>query len=162
MNALVVHGGGPTAVLNSSLAGLVAGCRGRFRNLCASRFGFDGLLAGDLPDLLTVPATRWDEISRAPGSVIGSSRRVFDPAVVVPALSRAGIGTVFLTGGNGTMQTALDLSRLGVQVVGIPKTIDNDLAVTHHSPGYASTAYFSPARRAISGWTTAPCLLPSA
>ncbi len=142
MKALVAHGGGPTAVLNASLAGLVSGCRGRFEKLGASRFGFDGLLSGHLTDLLEIPDSEWDAIRLAPGSTIGSSRRAIDPDAVAAALAAAGIGTVFLTGGNGTMRTALELSRRGVHVVGIPKTIDNDLAVTDHSPGYASTAYF--------------------
>jgi 6-phosphofructokinase len=66
----------------------------------------------------------------------------------VAELRRRDIRIVFYTGGNGSMQTALDLSRIAreadfeMQVLGIPKTIDNDLLVTHHSPGYASTAYF--------------------
>ncbi|HVW86466.1 MAG TPA: 6-phosphofructokinase, partial [Bryobacteraceae bacterium] len=63
-------------------------------------------------------------------------------------LRREDIRVVFHTGGNGSMQTALDLSthaqaaNFELRVVGIPKTIDNDLLVTHHTPGYASTAYF--------------------
>jgi ATP-dependent phosphofructokinase / diphosphate-dependent phosphofructokinase len=142
MRALVAHGGGPTAVLNASLAGLVSGCRGRYKSLVASAFGFEGLLSGRLTDLLSIPEERWAAIRLAPGSVIGSSRKAFDPEAVATALREAGIDTVFLTGGNGTMGTALELSRRGVRVTGIPKTIDNDLAVTHHSPGYASTAYF--------------------
>ncbi len=142
MTALVAHGGGPTAVLNASLAGLVGGCRGRFQKLVASEFGFDGVLAGKLTDLFEIPSEQWDSIRLSPGSVIGSSRGKYDLDAVAEALCGAGIDTVFLTGGNGTMRTALELSRRGVRVVGIPKTIDNDLAVTHHSPGYASTAYF--------------------
>ena len=142
MRALVAHGGGPTAVLNASLAGLVSRCRGRYESLVASAFGFEGLLSGRLTDLLSIPEERWATIRLSPGSVIGSSRKAFDPEAVATALREAGIDTVFLTGGNGTMRTALELSRRGVRVTGIPKTIDNDLAVTHHSPGYASTAYF--------------------
>lgn len=142
MKALVAHGGGPTAVLNASLAGLVSGCRGRYESLVASSFGFEGLLSGRLTDLLSVSEERWAAIRLSPGSVIGSSRKQQDLDAVALALHEAGIDTVFLTGGNGTMRTALELSRRGVRLTGIPKTIDNDLAVTHHSPGYASTAYF--------------------
>lgn len=142
MRALVAHGGGPTAVLNASLAGLVSGCRGRYQSLVASASGFAGLLGGQLTELLSIPEDRWAAIRMSPGSVIGSSRKVQDLDAVALALHEAGIDTVFLTGGNGTMRTALELSRRGVRVTGIPKTIDNDLAMTHHSPGYASTAYF--------------------
>lgn len=142
MRALIAHGGGPTAVLNSSLAGLAAGCRRLGIELLASRFGLTGLLSGDTVDLGSVSEERWNEIARAPGSAIGSSRRAVETVRVAEALRAQRIDMVFLTGGNGTMQTALELSRAGVRCVGIPKTIDNDLAVTHHTPGYASTAYF--------------------
>ncbi len=145
MRAAVAHGGGPTAVLNSSLAGVVAGCRGRFSSLLAAPFGLPGFLDGDLRDLLAVPESRWAEIARAPGSVIGSSRRKLSDAEldeIAERLRGQGIDVLLLTGGNGTMGTALDLTSRGVRVVGVPKTIDNDLLETHHTPGYASTAYF--------------------
>ena len=144
--AVIAHGGGPTAVLNASLAGLIDGCRGRFAALYAARFGLPGILAGDMPDLLALPPSRIDAISAAPGSAIGSSRAKLsaeDFDRILAFLKREDIGTVFHTGGNGSMGTALDLMRhTGLQLIGIPKTIDNDLLVTHHTPGYASTAYF--------------------
>ncbi len=104
-----------------------------------------------MEDLLLAPATLIDAIAQAPGSAIGSSREKLsedDFARLFAVLKRQDIHVVFHTGGNGSMSTALALARhareigFELQVVGIPKTIDNDLPVTHHTPGYASTAYF--------------------
>jgi 6-phosphofructokinase 1 len=98
-----------------------------------------------MPNLLDLPATQIEAIACSPGSAIGSSRAKLGPAdfeSIVTTLKSQAIDTVFYTGGNGSMRTLLELSRRGVQAIGIPKTIDNDLMVTHHTPGYASTAYF--------------------
>jgi 6-phosphofructokinase 1 len=143
--AVIAHGGGPTAVLNASLAGLVAGCRGSFSAVYAARFGLPGICEDEIANLLEVPPSHFDQIALAPGSAIGSSRRKLEDADfdrIIATLRNQGIETVFYTGGNGSMRTLLDLRRHGLQVIGIPKTIDNDLMVTHHTPGYASTAYF--------------------
>ena len=134
--ALIAHGGGPTAVLNASLAGVITASRGHFE-LLASRYGFSGLLADELTPL----ASCYGSLAQTPGSAIGSSRKRWDTDTIRDALHRHKIETCFYTGGNGSMQTALELAG-DFQVLGIPKTIDNDLDVTHHSPGYASTAYF--------------------
>lgn len=149
--AVIAHGGGPTAVLNASLAGLIEGCRGRVSALCGARFGLRGIFERPLPDLLSLPSSLVDEIAFAPGSAIGSSRAKLSPedfGRISETLKREDIRKVYYTGGNGSMGTALALLRhareigFELQVVGIPKTIDNDLCVTHHTPGYASTAYF--------------------
>lgn len=149
--AVIAHGGGPTAVLNASLAGAIEGARGRFSTLYAARFGMGGLLANELTDLLEVSAGQVAAVARTPGSAIGSSRRKIsetDYDQLLDALRQRDIRAVFYTGGNGSMQTALDLVRVGshanyeLRVIGIPKTIDNDLMVTDHTPGYASTGYF--------------------
>jgi 6-phosphofructokinase len=138
-------------VLNASLAGLIEGCRAGFSSLWGAHFGMPGIIAGDMTNLLMVPSSVVDAVSSAPGSVIGSSRvklSEHDFDRIVETLKRREIGTVFYTGGNGSMRTALDLRRhasevgFELQVIGIPKTIDNDLCVTHHTPGHASTAYF--------------------
>ncbi|MES1257224.1 MAG: diphosphate--fructose-6-phosphate 1-phosphotransferase [Acidobacteriota bacterium] len=149
--AVIAHGGGPTAVLNSSLAGVVEASRERFSALYAASFGLGGILAGKMPDLLRISPGRIAEVAQTPGSAIGSSRKKLTETEfgrIVEELRRQDIRAVFHTGGNGSMQTALDLlrharqARYELRVVGIPKTIDNDLLVTHHAPGYASTAYF--------------------
>jgi 6-phosphofructokinase 1 len=150
-NALVAHGGGPTAVINASMAGLIEEQRRRGLGLYGARYGLAGLLRGDLVDLLAVDADLVRRIGEAPGSALGSSRLPLadaDYARLLDALRRAEIRTFFYTGGNGSMDTALRLARhardahYDLQVIGIPKTIDNDLCVTDHTPGYASTAHF--------------------
>jgi 6-phosphofructokinase len=151
--AIVVHGGGPTAVLNASLAGVIAeaGEIGVGR-LWGARFGLAGLLSGDWIDLGGLRERDVERLRRAPASLIGSSRRKLEleEAERLPlVLKDAGIDAVLYTGGNGSMGTALEIHRAAVaggypdlRVVGIPKTIDNDLACTDHSPGYGSAARF--------------------
>lgn len=152
-NAVIAHGGGPTAVINASLAGLVEGYRGLSEGgtLYGARGGLGGLLRGDFIDLLALHPNLVAGAARAPGSALGSSRLKLEDADyerVLDVFRRAGVTRFFYTGGNGSMDTALRIARYArdvrfdLQVIGIPKTIDNDLCVTDHTPGYASTARF--------------------
>ena len=137
----IAHGGGPTAVLNASLAGVVDECRTRASALYGAQFG---LTRATGSTLIQLTPEKTAAIAATPGSAIGSTRARLSPydlTRLIARLRREGIQVVFYTGGNGSMQTALELSRR-FQVIGIPKTIDNDLLVTHHTPGYASTGYF--------------------
>jgi 6-phosphofructokinase len=146
--AIVVHGGGPTAVLNASLVGLIDACRAsnRIRRLYGARGGAHGLLTNDWLDLSALPSSLLAEIRRAPGSVLGSSRKPFDHTHLGPAIARCrdqGVGAIFFTGGNGTMKTAYLAHQSGeLLVAGVPKTVDNDLLGTHHCPGFGSAARF--------------------
>ncbi len=147
--AVVVHGGGPSAVLNASLVGIIDECRRstRLRRLYGARWGAPGLLEEGWIDLLAPPPALLDRIRRSPGSALGSSRRAFTPEHAAEAMKRFerdGIGTVFFTGGNGSMKTALLLHRAdpSLTVIGVPKTVDNDLAGTDRCPGYGSAARF--------------------
>ncbi|MFN7993286.1 MAG: diphosphate--fructose-6-phosphate 1-phosphotransferase [Bryobacteraceae bacterium] len=90
-------------------------------------------------------------VGHAPGSALGSSRLKLeedDYARLMEIFRRRDIHCFFYTGGNGSMDTAMRVaeyvrrSGYDLQVIGIPKTIDNDLCVTDHTPGYASTARF--------------------
>lgn len=148
--AVVAHGGGPTAVLNASLAGLTAEYRTRGR-LFGARYGLPGLIRNDLIDLTALDPVLVEQIGQAPGSALGSSRAPLtgdDSDRLLDTLRRHAIRTFFYTGGNGSMETALQIARQArdagydLQIIGIPKTIDNDLRVTDHSPGYGSTARF--------------------
>jgi 6-phosphofructokinase 1 len=152
-SAVVAHGGGPTAVLNASLGGLIetwvelAGdC-----TLHGARHGIDGLLSDDYFDLSGQNVDLVRRVCQSPGSAIGSSRRRLehvDYARLIEAFQRRRVRYFFYTGGNGSMGTALAVEQharaagYAMTVVGIPKTIDNDLFVTDHTPGYASTARF--------------------
>ena len=150
-NAVVAHGGGPTAVINASMAGLIEESRRSGDVLYGARYGLAGLLRGELVDLLALDADLVRQIGEAPGSALGSSRLPLadeDYARLVEVFRREDVHTFFYTGGNGSMDTALRIARYArgtnydLQTIGIPKTIDNDLCVTDHTPGYASTARF--------------------
>jgi ATP-dependent phosphofructokinase / diphosphate-dependent phosphofructokinase len=153
MNALIAHGGGPTSVINASLAGLVEESRKRaiFEKLYGARFGVRGILEGNFTDLLAKDESVLERVAQSPGSALGSSRLKLcdnDRECILEILRRNDIRCFFYTGGNGSMGTALRISSdarargYDLQVIGIPKTIDNDLCITDHTPGYASTAHF--------------------
>ncbi|MCC7009989.1 MAG: diphosphate--fructose-6-phosphate 1-phosphotransferase [Acidobacteria bacterium] len=152
MKLVVAHSGGPTAVLNASLVGIVDEARRhRARGIYGARFGIDGLMRGDLVDLSTMDRRALDAVAAAPGSVLGTSRRAVNAAELERVLSvcrSRDIDALLYTGGNGSMITAQHIGALAaaagqpLAVIGVPKTIDNDLAATDHAPGYGSAARF--------------------
>ena len=153
-NILVAHGGGPTAVINCSLQGVVEAARsaGFDGSIYAARFGAEGILAGDLIDLTNVPAATIARLSHTPASAIGSCRRKLTDAdypTVLETLKRFDIGCFFYNGGNDSMDTCHKVNELAkkegldVRVIGIPKTMDNDLDLTDHCPGFGSAARYA-------------------
>ena len=152
-SAAIAQSGGPTSVINASLAGAVEACRNwpGLRSLYGVRFGAAGLVQGDFLDLLPQDPALLESIGQSPGAALGSSRRSIEPdelAVVLQHFRTREIRCLFYAGGNGSMETALRLEQFArdqhyeLQVIGIPKTIDNDLMETDHSPGYGSAARF--------------------
>ncbi len=152
-SALIVHGGGPSVCLNASLVGVIERWRELFpgARLYGARHGPEGLLSGDWIDLGELPRERVAAIRRTPGSAIGSSRRAIgrmEAERAVALLAERGVDCVVYTGGNGSMGTARRLAEVAVDghpellVVGIPNTVDNDVAGTDHTPGFASAARF--------------------
>ena len=155
-NMLIAHGGGPTPVINSSLLGAVREAKRHpeIETIYGARFGAEGILAGDLIDLGAVEEERLDLLPRPPASAIGSCRRKLtdgDYPAVLDCFKRFNIRYFFYNGGNDSMDTCHKIYRLACQsgyelrVIGIPKTIDNDLAVTDHCPGFGSAAKFAAA-----------------
>lgn len=153
-NILVAHGGGPTAVINCSLQGVVEAARasGQAGKIYAARYGAEGILAGDLIDLTGVPAETISRLRHTPASAIGSCRRKLGEAdypTVLETLKRFEIDCFFYNGGNDSMDTCNKVNELAkqegldVRVIGIPKTMDNDLDLTDHCPGFGSAARYA-------------------
>ena len=151
--ALLVHTGGPTPVINASLLGVWEQARKHSEIEClyGARFGFDGVLREDFIDLSSQSSDTMNAVGRAPSSALGTSRRELsesDLDRIIDILHNRHVRFLFCTGGNGSMETARQLwgltkdSKDPIQIIGIPKTIDNDLMETHHTPGYGSAARF--------------------
>lgn len=151
--AVLAHGGGPTPVLNASLLGAVEAAR-EHDNITAiygARFGISGILEQDFIDLSHQSDDTLLAVALAPSSALGTSRREVteeDLGRVLAVFRACKVSHFLYNGGNGTMATAHQLQTLArrqgqeLHVVGIPKTIDNDLLATDHTPGYASAARF--------------------
>lgn len=150
-NLLIIHGGAPTAVMNASLYGAVMEARdsGKAAAVLGARGGALGVLREDFIRLDTIPEQDLRRLLRTPASAIGTSRDHLEPQDyerMARVLRERHIGYVLYNGGNGSMDACGKLARacagMGICVVGIPKTIDNDLAVTDHAPGFGSAARY--------------------
>jgi len=151
-NAFVAHGGGPTAVLNASLWGVVEESRRRgVKQLWAGVGGLAAMPGACTVDLLDVPTARIVQMAGQPGSAIGSYRGVItedDLERFIEFCRRHDIRYCFYTGGQGSMATArriVDAARsqsFELMTIGVPKTVDNDLVGTDHCPGFGSAARF--------------------
>ena len=158
-NALVIHGGAPTAVLNASLYGVVSQAReyGEIGSVYGALGGSGGVLMERLVDLKAIGEEKLELLLRTPSSAIGTSRdslEVEDYDRMAEVIARHRIQYVFINGGNGSMDTcgkvyeACKRRGMGTSVIGIPKTMDNDIAVTDHTPGYGSAARYMAASAA--------------
>lgn len=150
-NAVVLQSGGMTQVINASLIGVLDAMDG-IGSVYGARYGIRGLSSGDLYALTELQACDREFIKTMPSGFLGSSRLRLDEELLgrcfEASIKKYDIGVVFMIGGNDTAYNAGLLaeyaSRLGMdlQVIGIPKTIDNDLPFMHFCPGYPSTARF--------------------
>jgi len=151
--AVLAHGGGPTHVINATLAGVIEECRRHpeIGALYGARHGIVGVLKQEFLDLSRQDPAVVSRVACAPGSALGSCRHKVTPPEVerILAVFRAyNVRYFFYNGGNDSMDTALRVRQLAreagyeLSVIGIPKTIDNDLAETDHCPGYGSAARF--------------------
>ncbi len=155
---LVGQSGGPTAAINASLAGVVCAARAAGLSALGMRYGIQGLLEGrtvNLDEKLAGPA-ELELLSHTPSSYLGSCRyKLPKPTedetpyhTLFKRFAELGAHTVLYIGGNDSMDTIAKLSRYGeatgsqIRFVGVPKTIDNDLILTDHTPGYGSAAKF--------------------
>lgn len=152
-NVLIVHGGAPTAVINASLYGAVteAKCHPEVDKIYGAIGGSGGVLREEFIDLKHVEEDKLKLLLHTPASAIGTSRDHLEPEdykAMAQILKRYNIKYVLFNGGNGSMDAcgklykACDDCGVQVNVVGIPKTIDNDISVTDHAPGFGSAARY--------------------
>ena len=158
-NAIVGQSGGPTSVINASLAGVFESCKSRGAEIVYGMCnGVAGLLEERVVDLSTVLTDDLDIelLKRTPSSFLGSCRYKLpdwhdDETVykkLFAILEKLNIGYFFYIGGNDSMDTIGKLAEYGnriqsdIRFMGVPKTIDNDLMVTDHTPGYGSAAKY--------------------
>jgi 6-phosphofructokinase 1 len=153
-NMLIAHGGGPTPVINSSLRGAVEEAKEHpiIKNIYGARFGAEGILQNDLLDLSRLSDEVLAKLDNTPASALGSCRRKLsadDYPKILECFKKNDIRYFFYNGGNDSMDTCHKISTLAIEsnyelnMVGIPKTIDNDLAETDHSPGFGSAARYA-------------------
>ena len=152
-NILIGHGGAPTSVINASLAGAIKEIKRRdFKGkIYASKFGSAGILKEELIDLTEITDEEIELLIRTPGSAIGTARFPLyekEYEQIVDNLIKHDIGYVLFTGGNGSMDTIGNIYKhakkrnYDITCVGIPKTIDNDIAVLDRAPGFISCAKY--------------------
>lgn len=148
---VIIHGGGPTAVLNCSLYGVIkeAMASGEVDCVYGALGGTGGLLQDRLTELSALPEEQLALLPSTPGSLLGTSRDALeqtDYERMAEVLEARNIRYVLMNGGNGTMDACGKLGMVckarGIMVMGIPKTHDNDIAVTDHCPGYGSMARY--------------------
>ncbi|MGN0421651.1 MAG: 6-phosphofructokinase [Lachnospiraceae bacterium] len=157
-NLLVGQSGGPTAVINGSLYGVVSEglANPAIGKVIGMVNGIEGFLAGRTMEMAPLAETgELERIRTTPGSFLGSCRYklpedLSDP--VYPELFKKfeefEIGYFFYIGGNDSMDTVSKLSRYAasvgnnIRIIGVPKTIDNDLVETDHTPGFGSAAKY--------------------
>ncbi len=152
-NAIIGQSGGPTSVINASLAGAVDAAKGYdgIRKMLGMRFGIEGFMAENIIDLGDESSEVIAGLKTTPSSALGSCRHKLqeeDLPKILELLKKYDIRYVFLIGGNDTMDTVHRLEAYAQREnyeligVGIPKTVDNDLFGTDHTPGFASAARY--------------------
>lgn len=203
-NAIVGQSGGPTAAINATLSGVIRGVlaakdEGIIDTLYGMRNGIEGVLRRDyvnLTDLFSGDNALLTDLEHTPAAALGSCRTKLpqdsgDPLyeTLFSEFEKMNIRYFFYIGGNDSMDTvakltaAAEVRHYDMRIMGVPKTIDNDLAGTDHTPGYGSAAkyiavsveeilrdcsvYTIPAVTIVeimgrdAGWLTAAAALPS-
>ena len=162
-NAVVGQSGGPTAAINATLAGVIKGAlaaknEGIIDTLFGMRNGIEGFLQESLINLTEIfsDERKLEILKQTPSAALGSCRKKMkspeaDPETyekLIEIFKKYNIRYFFYIGGNDSMDTVSKLSQFAsehdyeMRVVGVPKTIDNDLAATDHTPGFGSAAKF--------------------
>ncbi len=158
-NAVYAQSGGVTSVINASAYGVVTAAREAsfIDEVYGGYDGINGVLAEKLIDLGQEPPEAIEALRYSPAGALGSARRKLQDLEknraefqrIIEVLAAHDVGYFFYNGGNDSMDTTAKLSRFAaendypLQVIGIPKTIDNDLPITDNSPGFGSVAKYN-------------------
>lgn len=152
-NVLIGQSGGPTSVINSSLYSIITEAKkyGFISDIYGAIHGIEGVLNKQLIDLRLETDETIEGLTRTPGAALGGCRHKVqesDLETIFKVFDSLNIKYFFYIGGNDSMDTADRLNKaageLGyeMRVIGVPKTIDNDLPETHHCPGFGSCAKY--------------------
>ncbi len=152
-NAVIGQSGGPTSVINASLVGIIEAAKGfsGIEKTLGMRFGIEGFMGGNIINLGKESAETIRRLKHTPSSALGSCRykvKDADLPKVLDMLRKNNIRYVFLIGGNDTMDTIHRIEAYAkdnnyeISGIGVPKTVDNDLFGTDHTPGFPSAARY--------------------
>lgn len=158
-NAVIGQSGGPTAVINESLVGVIEGLRragagnsgNPIKKILGMRHGVTGLTSGDLYDLTDYPHDRLQVLAQTPSAGLGSTRDKPDAAYcerILESCKEHDIRYFFYIGGNDSSDTCRIVNEMAnetgyeLRCFHIPKTVDNDLVINDHTPGFPSAARF--------------------
>lgn len=152
-NLLVAQGGGPTAVINQSLVGVVLEARkhAEIDRVFGSLHGVEGIVKGELLDLTEVAQEHLESVAATPGSALLSTRVKPDAEYckkMFEQMKKFGIRYFFYIGGNDSSDTVRIVSEYAesegyeLKAVHVPKTVDNDLVINDHTPGFGSAARY--------------------
>jgi 6-phosphofructokinase 1 len=152
-NAIVAQSGGPSAVINQSLVGVIESLRGipQIKRTLGARHGVKGMTTGQITDVSSVPQDTLEAVARTPSSALGSTRDKPDRAYcekILASLKQNDVRYFFYIGGNDSSDTCRIVSEMArstnyeLRAFHVPKTIDNDLMENDHTPGFASAARY--------------------
>lgn len=152
-NAVVAQGGGPTAVINQSLVGVVEGLRhaSEIRQVFGARHGVRGIIEKKVVPLQDVPQETLERIANTPSAALGSTRDKPDEAYcakIFETCREHRVHYFFYIGGNDSADACRIVNELStaagyeLRCFHVPKTVDNDLVESDHTPGYASAARY--------------------
>ena len=165
-NCIVAQSGGPTSVINATVAGVVKGNQMNpiYDHVFGGLNGIEGILAERFVDLTDMSEEENHILQQTPSSALGSCRyklkrdNVEDFEKLIKVMEKHDVETLFYIGGNDSMDTVAALSEYAAKnnitdrrFVGCPKTVDNHLMHTDHCPGFASAAKFI-AMTALQTW----------
>ncbi len=152
-NAVIGQSGGPTAVINQSLVGVIEGLAGSdaVTKILGARHAVSGIIKNDFIELQGLPQDRLDRIAMTPSAALGSSRDKPDAEYckkIFDVFAKQNVRYFFYIGGNDSSDTCRIVNELAkannyeLRCFHVPKTIDNDLVHNDHTPGFGSAAKF--------------------